>query len=65
MEKVLTQIDNEVAELPKDQEMIRSAFNMSTTTTGRLKNFATKHKIPLQSLVELAVINLLDQYSKR
>ena len=39
MEKVLTQIDNEVAELPKDQEMIRSAFNMSTTTTGRLKNF--------------------------
>lgn len=43
---------------------IRSAFNMSKETTERLKKFSQVRRIPLQDLVELAVINLLNEYDK-
>jgi DNA-binding transcriptional regulator LsrR (DeoR family) len=54
LEKVRTDAENH----------IRSAFNMSKETTERLKKFSSIRRIPLQDLVELAVINLLDKYDK-
>ena len=57
-------INDEIAKLPKDQEKIRSAYNMSKETTERLKKFAHECKIPIQSLVELAIIQGLEKYDK-
>ena len=54
----------ELDKVPTDGETVRSAFNMSKTTTERLKKYANERRLPLQDLVELAVINLLDQYDK-
>lgn len=47
-----------------DVKHIRSAFNMSIETTERLKKFSQFRRIPLQDLVELAVMNLLNEYDK-
>jgi transposase-like protein len=57
-------IYEELKKVPRDAEPVRSAFNMSKETTERLKKFASVRMIPLQSLVELAVINLLEKYDK-
>jgi hypothetical protein len=58
-------IYKELEKVPTDAEHVRSAFNMSKKTTERLKKFSNVRRIPLQDLVELAVINLLDQYDKK
>jgi len=58
-------ITSEIAKLPKEQPMVRSAYNMSKETTQQLKDFAKKHKLPIQALAELAVINLLDRYDTK
>lgn len=52
----------ELSKVPIGAEQVRSAFNMSKETTERLKKYANERRLPLQDLVELAVINLLDQY---
>jgi hypothetical protein len=57
-------IYDELSKLPND-ETVRSAYNMSKQTTERLKKYANERRLPLQDLVELAVINLLDQYEKK
>ena len=61
----MLKIHDEIAKLPKDREMVRSAFNLSVETTERLRKFANKHKIPLQSLVELAIIQALEKYDRK
>ena len=58
------QIYKELEKVKTDAEHIRSAFNMSKETTERLKKFSKVRRIPLQDLVELAVINLLNEYDK-
>jgi hypothetical protein len=58
-------IYKELEKVPTDAETVRSAFNMSKETTERLKKYSQFRRIPLQDLVELAVINLLEQYDKR
>ena len=58
------QIYKELEKVKTDAEHIRSAFNMSKETTERLKKFSNVRRIPLQDLVELAVINLLNEYDK-
>jgi hypothetical protein len=55
----------ELSKVPINAEQVRSAFNMSKETTERLKKYASERRLPLQDLVELAVINLLDQYDKK
>ena len=62
--KTMIKINEEIAKLPKDREKIRSAYNMSKETTERLKKFSHDHKIPIQSLVELAIIQGLEKYDK-
>ena len=57
-------IYKELSKVPTDAETVRSAFNMSKETTERLKKYANERRLPLQDLVELAVINLLDNYNK-
>jgi len=55
----------ELSKVPTNEETVRSAFNMSKTTTERLKKYANERRLPLQDLAELAIINLLDQYDKK
>lgn len=55
-------IYDELSKVPINAEQVRSAFNMSKDTTERLKKYANVRRLPLQDLVELAVINLLDEY---
>lgn len=55
---------DEIKKVPIGSDQVRSAFNMSKETTERLKKYASVRRLPLQDLVELAVINLLDQYDK-
>lgn len=57
-------IYKELESVPVDADTVRSAFNMSKETTERLKKFSQVRRIPLQDLVELAVINLLNEYDK-
>lgn len=57
-------IYNELEKIPQG-EFVRSAYNMSVETTERLKKYSKERRIPLQDLVELAVINLLEQYEKK
>lgn len=57
-------IYDELSKLPND-EMVRSAYNMSKQTTERLKKFASERRLPLQDLVELAIINLLEKYDRK
>jgi DNA-binding protein Fis len=59
------QIYKELEKVPTDAETVRSAFNMSKRTTERLKKYSQVRRIPLQDLVELAVINMLDEYDKQ
>lgn len=58
-------ITSEIAKLPKDQPKVRSAYNLSKETTEQLKRYAKDHKLPIQALAELAVINLLDRYDTK
>jgi transposase-like protein len=58
-------IYDELSKVPLNAETVRSAFNMSKDTTERLKKYAGERRLPLQDLVELAVINLLEQYDKK
>jgi hypothetical protein len=58
-------IYKELSKVPTDAETIRSAFNMSKETTERLKKYANERRLPLQDIVELAVINLLDKYGAK
>ena len=58
-------IYKELEKVPTDAETVRSAFNMSKETTELLKKYSQSRRIPLQDLVELAVINLLEQYDKK
>jgi transposase len=58
------QIYKDLEKVKTDAEHIRSAFNMSKETTEKLKRFSNIRRIPLQDLVELAVINLLNEYDK-
>jgi hypothetical protein len=57
-------IYDELSKVPTGTETIRNAYNMSKTTTERLKKYSNERRLPLQDLVELAVINLLDKYDK-
>jgi hypothetical protein len=57
-------IYGELERVPIDEETVRSAFTMSKGTTEKLKRFSQVRRIPLQDLVELAVINLLEKYDK-
>ena len=57
-------IYKELEKVPVDAEHVRSAFNMSKETRERLKKFSQVRRIPLQDLVELAVLNLLEQHHK-
>jgi hypothetical protein len=57
-------IYQDLKKVPTGANHIRSAFNMSKETTEQLKVFSTVRRIPLQDLVELAVINLLEEYDK-
>ena len=57
-------IYDDITKVSEEGEAVRSAFNMSIKTTERLKKFSQVRRIPLQDLVELAVINLLDEYDK-
>lgn len=57
-------IYKELERVPVNGESVRSAFNMSKETTERLRTFASVRRIPLQDLVELSVIRLLDEYDK-
>jgi hypothetical protein len=54
----------ELEKVPVGAEQVRSAFNMSKETTERLKKYASVRRLPLQDLVELAVINLLERYDQ-
>lgn len=58
-------IYDELSKVPIGAEQVRSAFNISKETTERLKKYANERRLPLQDIVELAVINLLDQYEKK
>jgi hypothetical protein len=58
------QIYKELEKVPVDAETVRSAFNMSKETTERLRKYASVRRIPLQDLVELAVLNLLNKYDR-
>ena len=55
-------IYKELERVPVNVEHIRSAFNMSKDTTERLREFSKVRRIPLQDLVELAVLDLLAKY---
>ncbi|BCD33087.1 hypothetical protein BC30102_p123 (plasmid) [Bacillus cereus] len=55
---------DELSKVPTDEETERSAYTLSKTTTSRLKKYAKERRLPLQDLVELAIINLLDKYDK-
>ena len=55
-------IYKELERVPIDVEHVRSAFNMSVGTTEQLKKFSKLRRIPLQDLVELAVMDLLEKY---
>jgi hypothetical protein len=55
----------ELSKVPLDAEMVRNAYNMSKGTTERLKKYANERRLPLQDLVELAVIELLDKYGAK
>ena len=55
-------IYKEIERVPIDVEHVRSAFNMSVGTTEQLKKFSKLRRIPLQDLVELAVMDLLEKY---
>jgi hypothetical protein len=57
-------IYDEITKVPVGAVQVRSAFNMSKETTERLKKYASVRRIPLQDIVELAVIKLLEQYDK-
>lgn len=54
----------ELSKVPIGVEQVRSAFNMSKDTTERLKKYANERRLPLQDLVELALINLLEKYDR-
>lgn len=56
-------IYDDITKIPEG-DTVRSAFNMSKTTTEHLKKYSQIRRIPLQDLVELAVINLLNEYDK-
>ena len=56
------QIYEDFKKVPVDVEHVRSAFNMSKKTTKRLRAFSQEKRIPLQTLVELAVMDLLEKY---
>ena len=55
-------IYEELAIIPNEGESVRNAYNLSRKTTERLKEFANDRRLPLQDLVELAIIKLLEQY---
>ncbi|OAH59271.1 hypothetical protein AWH48_16155 [Domibacillus aminovorans] len=57
-------IYDELSKVPTDEEIERCAYNLSKTTNARLKNYAKERRLPLQDLVELAIIDLLDRYDK-
>lgn len=56
------EIYKEIERVPVNVDHVRSAFNMSKGTTERLKKFSKVRRIPLQDLVELAVLDLLQKY---
>lgn len=58
-------IYDELLKVPVSKDTERSAYNLSKTTTSRLKKYAKERRLPLQDLVELAIINLLDKYDKK
>jgi predicted transcriptional regulator len=58
------QIYKDLEKVKTDADLIRSAFNLSKETTERLKKFSSVRRIPLQDLVELAVVKLLEEYDK-
>lgn len=58
------QIYKELEKVPTDDEIVRSAFNMSKKTTERLRKYSQFRRIPLQDLVELFVMNGLEKYDK-
>lgn len=58
-------IYDELLKVPVGKDTERSAYNLSKTTTSRLKKYAKERRLPLQDLVELAIINLLDKYDKQ
>ena len=50
--------------VPNNVDQERIANNISKETSTRLKQFAKERRLPLQDLVELAIIELLDKYNK-
>lgn len=50
--------------VPVNVEQERIANNVSKETSIRLKQFAKKRRLPLQDVVELAIIEMLDKYDK-
>jgi len=57
-------IYDELSKVPTDEDVERSAYNISKSTVSRLKKYAKDRRLPLQDLVELAIINLLEKYDK-
>jgi transposase len=58
------QIYEDLKKVQTNPQHVRSAFNMSKETTEQLKKFSQIRRIPLQDLVELAVIKLLEEYDR-
>ena len=55
-------IYEEISIIPSEGESVRTAYNLSRKTTEQLKEFAHERRLPLQDIVELAIIKLLDKY---
>lgn len=55
-------IYDDLSKIPEGVETERRAYTMSVVTINQLSEFAKKRRLPLQDLVELAVINLLGKY---
>ncbi|QKE76065.1 hypothetical protein HPK19_24985 (plasmid) [Arthrobacter citreus] len=48
----------------KNEETTRSSFNLTNSTIGRLNRFTKHYKLQNQDIVELAIIQILEQFDR-
>ena len=58
------QVYDALEKVPTEADQERIANNVSKEMSARLKAFAKNHRLPLQDVVELAIIERLDKYDK-
>ncbi|MEE6209005.1 hypothetical protein U3A55_02385 [Salarchaeum sp. III] len=52
------------AKVPVDEEVVRRSYNFSRSTIEEFESFVKNYRVPKESIVELAIKNLVEQYNK-